>query len=134
MKESTPTGELLLDDEYGEHRRDVLLTIHSHPGGEPSLRPSVPDLEGWESLRISNPNVIEGVVVKSGRQAKLLFYQRDPNLEQNTYYQQWDTDESVGILLRLMRESGIRYQILTFDLKSKSFTPKDLEKVNNFTL
>lgn len=130
LKESTPIELLTHDAE--EMRKNIVLAIHSHPFGELALYPSVNDLENWEELRLRNPNVIEGVVVKSGNQAKLLLYQRDPNSVQNTYYQQWDEKQSFGLLFRLMRESGIRYQILTFDQRSRKFTQTALKKVMTF--
>lgn len=121
---------------------NVFLTVHSHPflrrtHGTPEeiLCPSTPDLETWERIKLDskNPQFIDGIFVKKGNKGLLLIYQDDPTQSHDTYYQAWDEGvESRNTLLRLMRESGIRYETLEFDIKSSIFPEQEMEKLKTF--
>lgn len=125
-------------------RKDLVMEIHSHPTGKgmgighqsvkEALAPSIQDLEAWETVRLSNPHIIAGIVAGAGKHAQLLLVQADPNLRQDSYHQQWSQNDSVNKLFRLFRESGIRYQLLTFDLANRSFASAELEKAKAFAL
>jgi MarR-like DNA-binding transcriptional regulator SgrR of sgrS sRNA len=138
--------DLVLTSETGPphrvHKQQVILALHCHPvehyeRPEDVLCPSEQDLDGWQqtSMLTNNPYAIEGIAVKiSKHEAALLLFQRDPTQEQNTYYQQWVEEEPAQRLFALMRQSGIRFDTLTFDVKGKQFSEQELEKLIKFAV
>ena len=140
VMENLRTGEIITA-ETDVIKPNIILTVHSHPDRgwkssfpEQVLSPSETDLDLWEKIKITvkNPYLIEGIIVRKGNIGLLLLFQEDPTKPQANYYQGWDEDQGVNELLRLMRESGIRYEILRFDLKQKTFSNKELEKLKTF--
>lgn len=140
VMEDLRTGEITTA-ETDVIKPNIILEVHSHPiessersFPEQALRPSVPDLDLWEKLKIlvRNPYLIKGIIVRKGNVGLLLLFQEDPTKPQANYYQKWNDDQGSMELLRLMRESGIRYEILRFDIKQKSFPNEELEKLKKF--
>ena len=115
---------------------DTFLFIHGHPlilgrNLKESLIPSNRDLEAWEELKMNRTEIIEGVFTRQGNKGLLLLFQEDPKKIHNNYHQGWD-GKTIDGFLKTLDESGIRHQILGFDLKRGRFSQHELTKLNSF--
>lgn len=120
---------------------NIIITIHCHPKEENEtvqqiLRPSLGDLSSWEITRVkaNNPYSIEGIVVKDKEDIWLLLIQQDPTREQNAYYVRYDHSQPVSTLFKLLEESGIRFETLKVQTKTKQFSAEELEKLKKFVV
>lgn len=125
-----------------DDKKQVLLFIHSHPrygitynpnSVIPEITPSSQDIEVWENIKLrpNNRYTIQGILDENG---ELFLFQASPDAPQQSYYQQWQRPEGLEKLRTLMELSGIRTEIIKFDVKETSvgITPEELEKVQKF--
>ncbi len=116
--------------DWGRPRRDIDLTIHSHPvfvkhGGVPeeALRPSIADLETADELANYNPGVVEGILVAEAHLAvaSVLFYRRKPN--SRPFYASLDHEASARRMRELMAANGYSNAIVQFQYNKKYWMP-----------
>lgn len=125
------------------YRNDIAMTIHSHPSDVAEangrsvtelLRPSIPDLEGFEKVDARNPGHVEGIIVVEHRLAiaSLLLYRRT-NPNRPNMYQQLDDEDSQPsrrTVLGAMADSGINSTELNYDLRAGDFRENVDEQVS----
>lgn len=103
-------------DDAWKFRSDLDLLVHSHPlQGLPTkerilqkIRPSLGDLEIWETYNHSSPGFVDGTLVATDITSDLMLWRHDPSETLIPYYQQLEQLDPAARVVRLMRESGIR--------------------------
>lgn len=125
-------------DRKGDHRRDLLLVLHSHPlvhfeKPADQLFPSVSDLEIWEKLAWSNPNLAFGIAVCADAKIRTLLFKKDPKNDFIPYYQQYDDSERpISDMVGILEKSGIKVATIEFDVKDQHYRPQDSQALVEF--